>query len=157
MKGREPVVLIIDDEVALRRRLAPPPAAPKERHEGTHERPQERARERAQERPKERPKDRQVVGLLSQREALMNEIALRARFGRLPPMFAKAKTLLTNFWARSDWAARAELLPVARMLVVLGAAQPALKPGGREAPTRRRTAGPGPSPGGRRSSQEIAG
>jgi hypothetical protein len=130
----------------LRRRLAAPAVAPKD--EGTHERAQERSHERSPERPKER----QVGGLLSEREALMNEIALRARFGRLPPMFAKAKTLLTNFWARSDWAARAELLPVARMLVVLGAAQPALKPGGTEAPSRRRTARPRPSPGGSRSS-----
>jgi hypothetical protein len=137
----------------LRRRLAAPAAALKENHEGTHEAPQARSRERLQERPKER----QVVGLLSEREALMSEIALRARFGRLPPMFAKAKTLLTNFWARSDWAARAELLPVARMLVVLGAAQPVLKPGGTEAPSRRRTARPGPSPGSRGSSPKIAG
>jgi hypothetical protein len=64
----------------------------------------------------------------------MNEIAMRARLGRLPPLLAKAKTLLTNFWARSDWTARAELIPVARMLVVLGAAQPALKPSANAAP-----------------------
>jgi hypothetical protein len=144
----------------LRRHLAAPAVAPKERHEDAHEHPRERAKERPKERPRERPKERpkegQVVGLLSEREALMKEIALRARFGRLPPMFAKAKTLLTNFWARSDWAARAELLPVARMLVVLGAAQPALKPGGTETPSRRRTtAGPDPSPGSKRCSQKI--
>jgi hypothetical protein len=94
------------------------------------ERPKERPKKRPKEHPKEHPKERQVVGLLSEREALMSEIALRARFG---------------------------LLPVARMLVVLGAAQPALKPGGTEAPSRRRTARPGPLPGSRGSSQKIAG
>jgi hypothetical protein len=68
----------------------------------------------------------------------MNEIALRARLDALPPLLAKAKTLLTNFWARADWAARSELLPVARMLVVLGAAQPALRTKTKTAPSKRR-------------------
>jgi hypothetical protein len=91
-----------------------------------------------------------VVGLLSEREALMNEIALRARLGGLPPLLAKAKTLLTNFWARADWSARSELLPVARMLVVLGAAQPALKPSGKGTPSTRRAGKPGASPDSKR-------
>jgi hypothetical protein len=68
----------------------------------------------------------------------MNEIALRARLDALPPLLAKAKTLLTNFWARADWTARSELLPVARMLVVLGAAQPALRTKTKAAPAKRR-------------------
>lgn len=104
--------------------------------------------------PAVKPKERHLAGLLSEREALMNEIALRARLGRLPPMLAKAKTLLTNFWARSDWAARAELLPVARMLLVLGAAQPALKPGAAGVGASK----PGISPRSKgRSSEKIAG
>jgi hypothetical protein len=56
----------------------------------------------------------------------MGEIGLRARLGPLPPMLIKARTLLTRFWGRSSWEARSELIGVARMLVTLGAAQPAL-------------------------------
>jgi hypothetical protein len=84
--------------------------------------------------------ERQVVELLSEREAIMNEIALRARIGALPPMLAKARTLLTRFWARANWQSRAELLPAARMLLVLGAAQSGLKPARPKAPGKRRAA-----------------
>lgn len=72
----------------------------------------------------------------------MEEISLRARVGALPPMLAKARTLLTNFWAKADWEARSELLPAARMLLVLGAAQPALRTAGPDAPQERRTRKP---------------
>ena len=61
--------------------------------------------------------------LRAQREALMREIALRERGGPLPPMFAKARTFLVHFWAKSDWTARAEILATARWLVKLGAVQ----------------------------------
>src|SRR5262249_59121252 len=91
---------------SLRKTPAAPGASQKERHE------------------------HRVSGLLSEREALMEEISLRARIGALPPMLAKARTLLTNFWAKADWQARSELLPAARMLLVLGAAQPALRTAG---------------------------
>jgi hypothetical protein len=57
----------------------------------------------------------------------MSEIELRARLASLPPMLAKARALLTRFWGRSSWEARSELLRVARMLLTLGAAQPALQ------------------------------
>ena len=53
----------------------------------------------------------------------MQEIALRERTGPLPPMFAKARTFLIHFWAKSDWTARAEILTTARWLVKLGAVQ----------------------------------
>jgi hypothetical protein len=102
----------------LRKSLAAPGASQKERHE------------------------RRVVGLLSEREMLMQEISLRARIGALPPMLAKARTLLTNFWAKADWEARSELLPAARMLLVLGAAQPALRETRSSDSRPRRTAKP---------------
>jgi hypothetical protein len=70
---------------------------------------------------------RRIDALLSDRDRLMNEIALRARLAPLPPMLAKAQTLLTRFWGRSNWNARSELLAAARLLITLGAAQPALK------------------------------
>lgn len=66
----------------------------------------------------------------------MNEIALRARVGTLPPMLAKARTLLTRFWAKANWEARSEILAAARMLLTLGAAQPALRPPRVAAPAR---------------------
>jgi hypothetical protein len=66
--------------------------------------------------------------IVAEREKLMSEIVLRARVGDLPPMHAKARILLTRYWAKGSWRTRAELLPVARMLVVLGAAQPNVQP-----------------------------
>ena len=64
--------------------------------------------------------------LVSQREILMAEIALRTTLGAVTPMIAKARTLLTRFWAAADWSERAELLPVARWLLQLDAAKVAL-------------------------------
>src|SRR5262249_1143568 len=68
-----------------------------------------------------------------ERDRLMSEIALRARLRSLPPMLAKARTLLTRFWGRASWEARSEILAVARMLMALGAAQPALQAQPRQA------------------------
>jgi hypothetical protein len=42
-------------------------------------------------------------------------------------MLVKARALLTRFWGKASWEARSELLGVARMLLTLGAAQPALR------------------------------
>lgn len=84
--------------------------------------------------------DRRVDDLLSERDRLMSEIALRARLKSLPPMLVKARTLLTRFWGRSSWDARSELLAVARMLLMLGAAQPALRA---PLPPKRRVRSPG--------------
>jgi hypothetical protein len=84
--------------------------------------------------------ERRVIGLLSEREAIMNEIGLRARIAALPPMLAKARTLLTRFWAKANWQGRAEILSVARMLLVLGAAQAGLATPGRAAMPKRRAA-----------------
>jgi hypothetical protein len=68
-----------------------------------------------------------VTALLTERDKIMNEIALRARISPLPPMLAKARTLLTRFWAKGSWDTRSEILSAARMLLTLGAAQPALQ------------------------------
>lgn len=68
-----------------------------------------------------------VDSLLAERDRLMSEISLRARLKSLPPMLVKARTLLTRFWGKATWEARAEILAVARMLLTLGAAQPALR------------------------------
>jgi hypothetical protein len=95
--------------------------------------------------------ERRVVDLLAEREALMNEIALRARINALPPMLAKARTLLTRFWGKANWQSRAEILPVARMLLVLGAAQSGLKrparalkrPAGEQGPAKTAASRPG--------------
>jgi hypothetical protein len=90
--------------------------------------------------------ERGIDGLLSERDKLMDEIALRARLGSLPPMLVKARTLLTRFWGKAGWDARSEILPVARMLLTLGAAQPALRapPG---LPPEQRVRGPRASRG----------
>jgi hypothetical protein len=82
--------------------------------------------------------ERRIAGLLSERDVIMNEIALRARLASLPPMLAKARTLLTRFWGRADWNARSEILAVARMLLTLGAAQPALRQPQTRMPAKRR-------------------
>ena len=85
--------------------------------------------------------ERYIDQLVAEREKLMSEIALRERLGDLPPMHAKARTLLTRYWGKGNWRTRAELVPVARMLVVLGAAQPVLKvkvPAARRGPAKRR-------------------
>jgi hypothetical protein len=83
--------------------------------------------------------ERRVAELLSERDRLMNEIALRARLDSLPPMLVKARTLLTRFWGRASWDGRSEILAAARLLLTLGAAQPALLSAKRgPAPPRRR-------------------
>ena len=77
--------------------------------------------------PRKDSQERRVAELLSERDRLMSEIALRARLNALPPMLVKARTLLTRFWGKATWEARSEILAAARMLLTLGAAQPALQ------------------------------
>lgn len=86
--------------------------------------------------------ERRIAELVSERDKLMDEIALRARLNALPPMLAKARTLLTRFWGKANWEARSELLGAARMLLTLGAAQPALRDAQRRLtpPRQRKTA-----------------
>ena len=65
---------------------------------------------------------RRAIALLSQRDALLNEIALmRAR--RALPALTKATTLLTRFWAMGDWGSRGEILRAARVFVSVGKMQ----------------------------------
>jgi hypothetical protein len=64
--------------------------------------------------------------LVSQREDIMAEIALRTRLGAVTPVITKIRTLLTRFWAAANWSERAELLSVARWLLQLDVAQIAL-------------------------------
>ena len=82
--------------------------------------------------------ERRLAELLSERDRLMSEIALRARLNALPPMLVKARTLLTRFWGKANWEARSELLAAARMLLTLGAAQPALQSAQRRLTEARR-------------------
>ena len=79
--------------------------------------------------------------LWTQRDALMQEIALRERSGPLPPMFAKARTFLVHFWAKSDWTGREEILVTARWLVGIGAAQDVLPPAKDKRRARRKKVG----------------
>jgi hypothetical protein len=89
--------------------------------------------------PRKDSQERRVAELLSERDRLMSEIAMRARLNALPPMLVKARTLLTRFWGRASWEARSEILAAARMLLTLGAVQPALQSAQRAlAKTRRR-------------------
>jgi hypothetical protein len=74
-------------------------------------------------RPRKQPFEE---NLLTQRDTLMAEITLRTTLGTVTPMIAKARTLLTRFWGEADWHERAEILPIARWLVQLGAAQRAM-------------------------------
>lgn len=64
--------------------------------------------------------------LRSQRETLMKEIEFRERSGNSSPIYRKARTFLTHFWARSDWTGRSELVAGARWLIGIGAAQSTL-------------------------------
>ena len=77
--------------------------------------------------PRREGHERRIDALLIDRDRLMSALALRARLGNLPPMRVKARTLLTRFWGKSSWEARSEILGVARLLMTLGAAQPALR------------------------------
>jgi hypothetical protein len=65
-----------------------------------------------------------VVLVLSQRDALMAEIAVGMRAKTPSPLIKKASALLTRFWARADWHSRAEILRTARWLLNLALIPP---------------------------------
>ena len=88
--------------------------------------------------PQKDSQEHRVAELLSERDRLMSEIALRASLNALPPMLVKARTLLTRFWGKATWEARSEILGAARMLLTLGAAQPALQSAQRRLAEARR-------------------
>ena len=102
--------------------------------------------------PQKDSQEHRVAELLSERDRLMSEIALRARLNALPPMLVKARTLLTRFWGKATWEARSEILGAARMLLTLGAAQPALQSAqSRVAPARR----PKPARASRKTAETV--
>jgi hypothetical protein len=82
--------------------------------------------------------EQRLNALRGEREAIMKEIELREMSGASSPIYKKARTFLTHFWAKSDWQGRSELIAGARWLVGIGAVQSAL-PKTAEAKVRRRT------------------
>ena len=66
-----------------------------------------------------------VTPLLSQRDDLLNEIALLRARGPFPAL-AKATTLLTRLWDRATWVSREEILQAARVFVHIGKVQSAM-------------------------------
>jgi alkylhydroperoxidase/carboxymuconolactone decarboxylase family protein YurZ len=66
-----------------------------------------------------------VTSLQSQRDDLLNEIALLRARGPFPAL-AKATTLLTRLWDRATWVSREEILQAARVFVHIGKVQIAM-------------------------------
>jgi hypothetical protein len=65
-----------------------------------------------------------AISLLSQRDALMAEIAILRSQANVPPSsIGKASTLLTRYWSRGNWQTRAEILRAARWLLNVGRMQ----------------------------------
>jgi hypothetical protein len=75
-------------------------------------------------RPATRASSKHVTLLLTQRDALMTEIAMwRSRATVPSSSISKAGTLLTRYWSKADWEARAEILRAARWLLNVGKMQ----------------------------------
>ena len=90
-----------------------------------------------------------VTSLQSQRDDLLNEIALLRARGPFPAL-AKATTLLTRLWDRATWVSREEILQAARVFVHIGRVQIAMaipKHGRRDKrkPRKRRGSAKNPS------------
>ncbi len=66
-----------------------------------------------------------VTSLQSQRDDLLNEIALLRARGPFPAL-AKATTLLTRLWDKATWVSREEILQAARVFVHIGKVQLAM-------------------------------
>src|SRR6185295_15804135 len=66
--------------------------------------------------------------LFRERDRLMAEIALRSSVGALPPAMVTARALLIARWAKASWAARFEILSVARWLLALDRRSALLRP-----------------------------
>jgi len=66
-----------------------------------------------------------AASLLSQRDALMAEIAiLRSRAKAPRPSINKVGTLLTRYWSKANWQTREEILRAACWLMYVGNMQP---------------------------------
>ncbi len=77
------------------------------------------------ERSAPRSYSKHAASLLSQRDALMAEIAiLRSRAKGPRSSINKVGTLLTRYWAKANWQTREEILRAARWLLYVGNMQP---------------------------------
>ena len=76
------------------------------------------------ERSATRSYSKHAASLLSQRDALMAEIAiLRLRAKAPRPSINKVGTLLTRYWSKANWQTREEILRAARWLLNVGKMQ----------------------------------
>jgi hypothetical protein len=65
--------------------------------------------------------NKRTVSLLSQRDALMAEIAILSAHARVPcSAVGKTRSLLTRYWSKADWQGREEILRAARWLLNVG-------------------------------------
>jgi hypothetical protein len=65
-----------------------------------------------------------AASLLSQRDALMAEIAILRSRAKVPhPSINKVGTLLTRYWSKANWQTREEILRAARWLLNVGKMQ----------------------------------
>src|SRR5262249_8085393 len=64
---------------------------------------------------------KRMDSLLSQRDALMAEIAILSTHARIPSStLSKTRSLLTRYWSKADWQSREEILRAARWLLNVG-------------------------------------
>ena len=65
-----------------------------------------------------------AISLLSQRDALMTEIAILRSRAKVPrSSINKVGTLLTRYWSKANWQTREEILRAARWLLNVGKMQ----------------------------------
>jgi hypothetical protein len=65
-----------------------------------------------------------AISLLSQRDALMTEIAILRSRSKVPhSSINKVGTLLTRYWSKANWQTREEILRAARWLLNVGKMQ----------------------------------
>jgi hypothetical protein len=69
--------------------------------------------------PPKPTRGRAIVALLARRDQLVDEVAQLRKVDMGSAFVANAHQLLTRWWARSDWSARAELLRNVEWLVRL--------------------------------------
>ena len=76
------------------------------------------------ERSARRSYSKHAISLLSQRDALMTEIAILRSRAKVPrSSINKVGTLLTRYWSKANWQTREEILRAARWLLNVGKMQ----------------------------------
>ena len=65
------------------------------------------------------PSKRQTAAVIGERERLVAEIAAIRKLGQASDFTVKAERLLTRWWARANWKARARLITAAEWLLRL--------------------------------------